>query len=345
MKILLVSAFIENHPVLKPGQYLQKDGEGLMAAFQNLGHAVDAFDYRTVAAALAPSPHRERFLRRWTRRMRYWGLPFGLRRLYFRVPGIHAMNRTLAVRAAGGAYDLVVLTKAELVEPDTIRDISRHTPTWFFYMDPLAKARLQSIHEQAAAATRASATRTNAMEFFNAAGARAEFLPEGADTAVFYPDPAAPQTHDVVFVGTVNRWRRKYIDHCREHGVRIETFGKGGKNPFISGKDIGDLYRTSRIVLDFHNTGGNTGFSLRVFEVLGAGAFLLSEYSRDTAQVFDIGREVVCFKTPEELVALIRKHLGDEAGRRMIAQAGAARVARDYTWDAVARRITATIAP
>ena len=44
MNILLVSAFSTGHSDIGPGRYLQKTGDGLSAALENLGHHVDTFD-------------------------------------------------------------------------------------------------------------------------------------------------------------------------------------------------------------------------------------------------------------------------------------------------------------
>jgi hypothetical protein len=345
MKILLVSAFPEHHPAIKPGQYLQKTGQGLRSALERAGHTVEAFDYRAVEHAnrhLERSEHRRR---KWLRLLKRPWLPEMLHRPFFRIPGIRTMNRLLLERAATTSPDLIILTKAELVAYDTARRLTELAPTWYFFMDPVEKAHRHCIGHYGRACTWASATRTKVVAYLERQGARqAVFLTQGADTEHFHPDATTPPLHDVVFVGTVNAWRRRYVEYCTAAGLRVATYGRNGDHPFIAGAELGTLYRGTRIVLDFNNTGGNTGFSLRVFEVLGSGAFLLSEFSRDTARIFDIGRELVCFRTPEELVALVRKYLPDEAGRRAIAQAGAARVARDYTWDAVARRITAAAA-
>lgn len=339
MNILLVSAFSKHHPDLKPGNYLQKTGDGLKKAFEALGHSVDCFDYREIEKQSRKADIREYRLKKYLKKLKKRFLPEYFQRLVFRVHGVKRMNEQIVSRVRKGDYGLVLLTKTELVDWMTVSELNACSPTWYFFMDPYQKAQKHLTEKYAVRAARASATRSAVVEFYAQAGAQAVLLTQGADTDYFYQDSACPKDHDVVFVGTVNAWRRKYIDYLEREGISVETYGKGGKNPFIGGKDLGDLYRSSKIVLDFQNRGNNTGFSLRVFEVMGSGAFLCSEYTEDTSKLFQNGKELVWFRTPEECADLIRRYLENDEERTRIAETAADRVGREFTWKAIAGNI------
>jgi len=339
MNILLVSAFSQHHPDLKPGNYLQKTGDGLKKGFEALGHSVDCFDYREIEEQSRKADIREYRQKKYYKKLKKRFLPECFQRLVFRVHGVKRMNEQLISRVREGDYGLVLLTKTELVDWMTVSKLNACSRTWYFFMDPYQKARKHLTEKYAVRAVRASATRSAVVEFYARAGAQAVLLTQGADTDYFYPDSTCPKKHDVVFVGTVNAWRRTYIDYLKHEGINVETFGRRADNPFIAGKELGDLYRSSKIVLDFQNRGNNTGFSLRVFEVMGSGAFLCTEYTEDTSKLFENGKELVWFRTPEECANLIRTYLENDEERTRIAEAGAERVAREFTWKAIAENI------
>jgi hypothetical protein len=72
---------------------------------------------------------------------------------------------------------------------------------------------------------------------------------------------------------------------------------------------------------------------LRDFEVPLAGGFYLVEEAPDHAELYDIGREIVTWKSPEELVDKTRYFLAHPTERERIAAAGQQRATRDHTWE------------
>jgi len=344
MKILLVSAFLENHPKIGPCNFLHLTGEGFRKGLTDIGLKVDCFDYRHIAKKESRSPKWEHRFRKVFRRFKKPGFPSWMQELFFKAGGLKRMNQQLLEAAAANKYDLIILTKTELISYSTIPKLNRHTPTWYYFMDPLQKAQKHQAEKYAAFSTWASATRTNIVELFRAAGAQAIFLSEGAGLEYFHPDSDQPKEYDIIFVGTLTKHRQEFIDYCTEQGLEVDTFGKGGKHDFIERKDLGDLYRRSRIVLDFQNTGGNTGFSLRVYEAMACGAMLLSEHTQDFEKIFKQGEEADSFSSPEECVSKIRKYLADEPLCRRIGEAAAKRIQQDFTWQKIAQDLHDTVA-
>lgn len=86
---------------------------------------------------------------------------------------------------------------------------------------------------------------------------------------------------------------------------------------------LGDTHRTLRPLRQVR---------LREFEAPMAGAFYVTEYLEELGLHYEIGTEIVCYRSREELVDVCRRYLADDAGREAIRRAGRARALRDHTW-------------
>lgn len=71
----------------------------------------------------------------------------------------------------------------------------------------------------------------------------------------------------------------------------------------------------------------------RVFDVPAAGAFLLTDRRAQLERMFEPGREIMLYGSPEEATAQLERCLADADLRRRVAQAGRARVLAEHTYD------------
>lgn len=71
----------------------------------------------------------------------------------------------------------------------------------------------------------------------------------------------------------------------------------------------------------------------RVFDVPAAGAFLLTDSRAQLDSMFEPGREIALYHSPEEVPELLARYLADEPERRRMAQAGRARVLAEHTYE------------
>ena len=72
----------------------------------------------------------------------------------------------------------------------------------------------------------------------------------------------------------------------------------------------------------------------RVFDVPACGGFLLTDYREQMEALFDLDREAVVFRTPEEIPDLIRELLQDEPRRKTVAEAARKRILSEHTYAA-----------
>jgi hypothetical protein len=86
---------------------------------------------------------------------------------------------------------------------------------------------------------------------------------------------------------------------------------------------LGDTHRTWRTMRQVR---------LREFEGPMAGAFYLTGWLDELAEHYEIGREIVCYRSHAEMVDLCRHYLAHPEERERIRRAGHERALRSHTW-------------
>jgi spore maturation protein CgeB len=87
-------------------------------------------------------------------------------------------------------------------------------------------------------------------------------------------------------------------------------------------KEINHVYSNGGIHLDINRLYQNDMITLRVFEVLACGGFILAEYSDALAEIFDIGTDIEAWKTKEELLDKIEFYIDKPELRDTIRRRG-----------------------
>lgn len=175
----------------------------------------------------------------------------------------------------------------------------------------------------------------------------------------------------VSFVGQVHSHRRDLVHALERAGIPVLCWGRGWKNGRIGFQEMVRLFSLSAINLNFSESSAILGWrplakvalnrradgSLhlrdvrrmaehartllathhlqikgRVFEIPGAGGFLLSEQAEHLEDYFIPGREIVTFATPEEMVEKTRYYLAHEEDRERIRAAGFQRAVQQHSY-------------
>jgi len=166
-------------------------------------------------------------------------------------------------------------------------------------------------------------------------GGLAIFWPEAANPNHFCPLDR-PFEYDVSFIGACYGRRPAYIDYLRRHGIKVETFGPGWPNGILPENEMIEIYARSRINLGF----SGIGYSMkemclkgRDFEVPMCGVLYLTSDQPDLYRVYDVGREVVTYRSKDDCIAKIRYLLAHPEACSQIRQASRQRCLRDHTWE------------
>lgn len=119
-------------------------------------------------------------------------------------------------------------------------------------------------------------------------------------------------------------WGDEGLRHLERYGVRFA--GRAGH-----GEELTRIYSTAGIHVDVGRIYQHDIVTMRVFDVLACGGFLMAEVSEDLPSVLEPGVEVETWTTPEELVAKVRHYLSHPEEARALARRGQERVLRDHT--------------
>ncbi|MCD7724735.1 MAG: glycosyltransferase [Clostridiales bacterium] len=100
------------------------------------------------------------------------------------------------------------------------------------------------------------------------------------------------------------------------------------------------IFHASKINLNITMRPIETGLSLRVWDVLGCGGFLLTNYQAELPDYFEIGKDLEAYESMEELEEKVAYYLTHEEERTEIAVNGYEKVAGYHTYE---RRLTEMI--
>jgi hypothetical protein len=98
------------------------------------------------------------------------------------------------------------------------------------------------------------------------------------------------------------------------------------------GRDMYQIMRSSKITLNHHGDIAPYANNMRLYEATGVGTLLITDWRKNLHEMFEPGKEVVVYRTPEECGELIRYYLEHEDEREAIACAGQERVLKEHTY-------------
>lgn len=113
--------------------------------------------------------------------------------------------------------------------------------------------------------------------------------------------------------------------------------------PICSEQDLHYAFKNSKINLNISLKGIEGGTPQRVLDILGAGGFVLTNYSPETAELFKEDEEIVMFRTPEELMEKVEYYIKHNKEREQIARNGHAKVMRCYTYEKKIKELLAWV--
>lgn len=142
--------------------------------------------------------------------------------------------------------------------------------------------------------------------------------------------------NDVVFVGAKIADRDVFIDYLKDSGIEIAVYGRGWASGKLSTEEMLAAFNSSKISLNFVKViGGSDRAQLkaRLFEIIMAGGFVLSEHSDELTDYFDIGREIDTFRSPHELLDKVRFYLENSDLRDEMAARAKDKVEKRYSFE------------
>lgn len=167
--------------------------------------------------------------------------------------------------------------------------------------------------------------------FRSAGHPRPIFLPLAADRDVI-AGPEVERIHDLGFVGRTDsslyQTRLRVVSELDRH-FRMNDWRRR-----YTPKEMVEIYRKSKIVINIPREDYLQEANMRVFEVMGTGALLLTRLPSELSDMgFQEGVHFIGYRREEELVPLIRHYLEDGAARLQIANRAHDIVWQEHTYD------------
>lgn len=181
----------------------------------------------------------------------------------------------------------------------------------------------------------------------------AEYLPHGVDTAYCRPLELSAKEEEfygapLSFVGRPTTRRVRMFNSVADQGLvlwgrrwsrakecPVEALRKATRSTKdIIGDNVVKIYSSSDIMLNILREPLNdppTIMSLQVFLVPASGTCLLTEWVEELEEAFEPGKELLVFKSEEELKELVLKYSADKKQIMKIGENGRQRCLRDHT--------------
>ena len=182
---------------------------------------------------------------------------------------------------------------------------------------------------------------------FRDKGLSAEYFRIGFDTHIIEKLGSIEKDLGVTFVGGISAAHSQgtALLEFLAGATDIDFFGYGRellpKNSKIRSRHHGevwglDMYRAlvrSRITVNRHiDVAENYANNMRLYEATGVGAMLITDRKDNLSELFDIGREVEVYSSPEEAAELINYYMAHPLEAGVVARAGQDRTLKEHTY-------------
>ena len=176
----------------------------------------------------------------------------------------------------------------------------------------------------------------NFVEHFRSLGLRSERLRFAFEPSLLERLSGTAPTISISFVGNVSMShasRMRWLEHvCGHASVQVwmpRTPGLPDTSAItrhhheaVWGLQMYEVLHRSSMTLNHHiDVAEAYAGNLRLFEATGVGTLLVTDWKKNLHEMFEPGKEVVTYRTPEECVELVRYYLDHEDERRAVAAA------------------------
>ena len=185
------------------------------------------------------------------------------------------------------------------------------------------------------------------VERIRKAGTRSELLRLGFEQTILKRLEPQPKNAELAFVGSVGKDHQQRLalleELCRK--VPISFWGAGADNlppesplrgrvnPPLWGYDMYRQLQRSKIALNIHiDMAEQYAANMRLYEATGVGTLLLTDWKTNLHELFEIGKEVVAYRSTEEGVELVNYYLAHDNEREAIATAGQQRTLSEHSY-------------
>mgnify|MGYP003646962327 CR=1 FL=1 len=128
-----------------------------------------------------------------------------------------------------------------------------------------------------------------------------QYAPWHANSEIYSSLPNESIEYNVSFIGALRGDRERAIKVLKSKGHEVYTPTDTSIESMVS------TYSSSFASLNFSKNSTNMGTQMkaRMFEVPATGSLLITEYTRDLENCYDIGKDIITFSTEDQLLDII----------------------------------------
>jgi spore maturation protein CgeB len=176
------------------------------------------------------------------------------------------------------------------------------------------------------------------------AGVNAHLLHE-AMNPMWHKPLAKQKNGSVAIAGNYYAFRQAIILRLMDDGVKLELYGsppphwaaprikKQHTGQYIVGEKKSRVFGEAAACLNTFSLAEGDSLNCRAFEIAGAGGLQVIEHRNAIEECFEPGKELLVFKSYDELVELIDRAKKSPAEMVPIREAGAKRAAENHTYE------------
>ena len=122
------------------------------------------------------------------------------------------------------------------------------------------------------------------------------------------------------------------------------SLGRSYGGRFVWGEEYAKVAKLSKIFLAFDSLPHiRKSMSARMYTAVGCGAFYMCQYVDGIEEALEPGKEIVTFRSEQEMIDKIRYYLKNDDLRSKIAEAGRRRVLKEHTYETRIRQMIGII--
>lgn len=181
-----------------------------------------------------------------------------------------------------------------------------------------------------------------ATDWYRQRGVPCLYVPQGVHRPAGMTEPtSADFKYEFSFLGSIKPERKLIVERLKRDGLAINLFGAGWPNTqWVD--DPNAVFRSTQINLGIGFASPSLALTTvkgRDFECPGAGACYLTTYNWELPLHYELGKEILCYRSVEELIELYSYYRRRPEDCLTIAQAAWRRCLAEHTWEQRFRRI------
>jgi spore maturation protein CgeB len=187
----------------------------------------------------------------------------------------------------------------------------------------------------------------NQVDYFRSRGMASELFRLGFEQRVLSKLSSVDKRFEVVFVGSLGgpyQQGTQTLEYlCRKNNIKVWAYGAAKlseDSPLrksymgtASGIEMYQVLRSANIAFNRHlDIASEYANNLRLYEATGVGTLLITDWKKNLHEMFEPGKEVIAYRSPEECAELIQYYLEHDQEREAIAHAGQQRTLSEHTY-------------